>query len=101
MIEENPAWAALDRGLDNPDIKADELWELALAQTLEYGEKLVDRGLDGAGFVEIYGALLHGEISSEDFTALLDSIDAGTFEPAMIERRKLLALARRALEAAR
>jgi len=97
MIEENPAWAALERGLENPDIKADELWELALAQTLEYGEKLVDRGLDGAAFVDVYGALLHGEISSEDFRALLDAIEAGSYEPQQLERRKLIVLARRAL----
>jgi hypothetical protein len=94
----SPQAAAFLRISQDPDVKIDVLWNALIDHLQEYGEQLIDRGLDGVGMVEVWLALIEKEITPEDLTQLLDAVHDGTFKLEMLERRKLLLLARKALE---
>jgi hypothetical protein len=60
-------------------------------------EQLNACGRDGAALEPVFIAWVKHEISKEDFDALYGAVWDGIFQPQMLERRKLLALARQAL----
>jgi hypothetical protein len=75
-----------------------EQWTVGMAMLgLAAMEQLNARGRDGAALEPVFIAFARHEISREDFDALYGEVWDGTFQPQMLERRKLLVLARKAL----
>ncbi len=84
-----------DELLAKPDATIDELTEVFAGLVVEMAEKFE---LDLDPWLEVVGAWWGHEIDAADFGALFNEMCDGTYLPVHLERRKLLALARRALE---
>jgi hypothetical protein len=84
----------------DPESATYEEQEITLcAAAVDALQPLLQRGRDEGAFFDVFAARVGQEITAEDFAALYGEIWNGTFEPAMLERRKLLTLARQALAA--
>src|SRR6266567_683480 len=95
MPQQEALSATRDELLAKPDATIDELIEVFAGLVVEMAEKFE---LDLDQWLEVVGAWWGHEIDATDFGALFNEMCDGTFLPVHLERRKLLALARRALE---
>ena len=90
-----PRPEAIEALLAKPDATIDELTEVFAALVVEMAETWE---LDLDQWLDIVGAWWGHEIDATDFGALFNEMCDGIYSPVQLERRKLLALARRALD---
>ena len=88
-----PRPEAIEALLARPDATIDELIEVFAALMVEMAERFE---LDLDQWLEIVGAWWGHEIDAADFGVLFNEMCDGTYVPVQLERRKLLALARKA-----